>query len=67
MMKDEWRMMKGEGLMMKDGDFKLLKGFGYGRTVCTVSCGGGTQTKTRTDGEIFTQGCNFDSCPSSGN
>merc|ERR1711983_645323 len=35
-------------------------------TVCTVSCGGGTQTKTRTDGEIFTQGCNFDSCPSSG-
>ena len=26
-MKDEWRMMKGEGLMMKDGDFKLLKGF----------------------------------------
>ena len=31
MMKDEWRMMKVEGLMMKDGDFKLLKGFGYGQ------------------------------------
>ena len=24
-------MMNGEGLMMKDGDFKLLKGFGYGQ------------------------------------
>ena len=34
-------------------------------TVCTVSCGGGTQTKTRTDGEIFTQGCKFDPCPNS--
>ena len=32
MMKDEWRMMQGEGLMMKDGDFKLLRGFGYRQT-----------------------------------
>ena len=26
-MKDEWRMMQCKGLMMKDGDFKLLRGF----------------------------------------
>ena len=25
--KDEWRIMKDEGWMMKDDDFKLLRGF----------------------------------------
>ena len=32
MMKDELRMMKDERWMMKDDDFKLLKGFAFGRT-----------------------------------
>ena len=31
-MKDEWRMMKDEECIMKDDDFKLLRGFGYGLT-----------------------------------
>ena len=29
---DEWRIMKDEGWMMKDDDFKLLRGFADGRT-----------------------------------
>ena len=35
-------------------------------TVCTVSCGGGTQARTRSDGRIVRQGCNFGPCLSSG-
>ena len=31
-MKDEWRIMKDEGWMMNDDDFKLLRGFADGRT-----------------------------------
>ena len=31
-MKDEGWMKKDEGWMMKDDDFKLLRGFGDGRT-----------------------------------
>ena len=29
---DKWRMMKDEGWMMKDADFKLLRGFADGLT-----------------------------------
>ena len=32
MKKDEWKIKKDEGWMMKDDDFKLLRGFGDGRT-----------------------------------
>ena len=32
MWKNEWRMMKVEGWMMQDDDFKLLRGFGYRQT-----------------------------------
>ena len=41
MMNDEGRMMNDEGRMMKDDDFKLLRGFGDGRT------------DERTDGQTF--------------
>ena len=32
MKNDEWRMIKDEGWMMKDDDFKLLKGFALWQT-----------------------------------
>ena len=31
-MNEEWRMMKDEGWILKEDDFKLLRGFDYGQT-----------------------------------
>ena len=47
-MSEQWRVKKDEGWMMKDDDFKLLRGFGDGRTDRqTCDCRVGFTTEKR--------------------